>query len=404
MYGLFEKGLSLFARRTVQNGVRVVGYDSYTVADLQKFKLKHNFKFMEVSEPTIYRGVSVEHYLGSLDRSGLGITTMRPSFARYLKSKGYTCLDDLSSAEKKEIIDSHVNGYSLTKGNTKVVHSFTYSPSVALCFGIDAAKNSNFPEMSIISVARKICSKTAWDVEYDIALDGEEFGTSCFSYQNETVVPHLLLPINHCIVLNQKKSGFIHLDDLRQAKRFDVSEQSILDLSIIPAEKIKKYEQLEIDKVIAYDDFVTYVSENNNQADQKAIELYEKYKSIQNEQVALIDASFCSRDLWVNIASEVAPKSYSCISAHTDGFTIELPTKSGGVSIVNISNIEAILCLSPLFEADPFLTLEQVKNGAVPCALNYLTESVIRKNKELVCRTGLEQCIEEEQQRMVNLS
>lgn len=60
--------------------------------------------------------------------------------------------------------------------------------------------------------------------------------------------------------------------------------------------------------------------------------------------------------------------------------------------------------LAPLFEADPRLTLEQVKHGEVPCALNYLTESVIRKNKDLVCQTGLEKCIEEEQNPTINLS
>ncbi|AWN74505.1 hypothetical protein LEAN103870_07720 [Legionella anisa] len=406
MYSLFEKGVSLFARRAPQNSVRIVGYDAQTVTDLYRFKLKNNFKFIDVTDPKIFRGVSVEHYLGSLEHSGLGMTTMRPSFARFLKSKGYTCLDDLSPAEKKAIMEAHVHGYSLTKGNsTKVAHSYSYSASVALCFGIDAARKSNFPETSIIGIARKFCSKTAWNVEYDpLSIHGEEQGTSIFSYQCEAIVPYLFSPIHHCIVVNQKQPDMIHLDDLKQAKRFDVSESSILELSIIPAEKIKKYQHLEIDKVIAYDDFVTYVCENNNQKDPKAIELYEKYKSILKEQTALIDVSLCERDQWVNVASAVAPKTYTCISAHTNGFTIELPTKNGGVFVANISNIEAVMYLAPLFEADPRLTLEQVKHGEVPCALNYLTESVIRKNKDLVCQTGLEKCIEEEQNPTINLS
>ncbi|MCE0724004.1 MULTISPECIES: hypothetical protein [Legionella] len=408
MYGLYELGVSLFSRRATLNAVRITGaaYDSHNVVALQRFKQKHNFKFIEVTDPTIFRGISVEHYLGSFDRPGLGISAMRPSFARFLKSKGYTCLDDLSPLEKQEIIEAHVHGFSLFKGNTKVAHSFTYCPSVALGFGLDAAKKSNFPSISLISVATKVCSKTAWDVEYDQPFDGEDRGTSIFAYQCETIVPHLHLPISHCIVVNQKASGIIQLDDLRQAKRFDVSESSILELSIIPREKMKKYQQLEVDKVIAYDDFATYVCESKDPKhikDTKAAELYEKYKSIFKEQTALVNLSPCERDLWVNVAREVAPKAYTCISAHTDGFTIEAPAKSGGVLTIAISNMEALICLAPLFEKDPTLTLDQIKNGKVPCALNYLTESVIRKNKELVCQTGLEKCVDEVEIQKLNL-
>lgn len=92
-------------------------------------------------------------------------------------------------------------------------------------------------------------------MQYDpLTLYGDEQGTSVFSYQCKRIVPYLFSPMNHCIVVNQKLPNMIHLDDLKQAKRFDVVEQSILELNIIPAEKIKKYQQLEIDKIIAYDD------------------------------------------------------------------------------------------------------------------------------------------------------
>ncbi|KTD41095.1 hypothetical protein [Legionella parisiensis] len=407
IYGLCET-VSLFARRGgLKNVVKIIGnaYDSHNVTALQLFKQKHNIKLVEVTEPTIYRGISVEHFLGCLDRPGLGIKAMRPLLARFLKAKGYTCLDDLSPSEKKEIIESHVQGYSLFKGNTKAAHSFTYCPSVALGFGLDAAKKSKFEKISLISITKKFCSKIAWDVEYDDPFDGEERGTSIFSYQSETIVPLLPAPINHCIVISQKEPGVIQLDDLRQAKRFDTPESSIPALSIIPVEIMKKYQQLEIDKVIAFDDFVTYVLDSQDPKDlkdAKAAELYKKYKSILKEQAALVNFPPCERDLWVNIASEVAPKTYSCITAHEEGFTIELPAKSGGVLTINISNIEALIFLAPLFEKDPSLTLDKIKNGEVPCALNYLTESVIRKNKDLICQTGLEQCVvkQEENQKL----
>ncbi|MCE0724005.1 MULTISPECIES: hypothetical protein [Legionella] len=404
IFGLCEVGASLFARKGgLKKAVKIIGsaYESHNVSALQQFKQIYNFKFIEVTEkPIIYRGVSVEHFLGCLDYPGLGIKAMRPKFARFLKSKGYTCVDDLSPSEKSEIVESHVHGFSLFKGNTKAAHSFTYCPSVALGFGLDAAKKSYFPKISLISIATKVCSKTAWDVEYDQPFDGEERGTSIFSYQCETIVPHLHLPISHCIVVNQKESGIIQLDDLRQAKRFDVSESSILELSVIPTEKMKRYQQLEIDKVIAYDDFVTYVCESQDPQDikaAKAAELYEKYKSILKEQAALVNMPICERELWINVAKEVAPKAYTCISAHTDGFTIEAPAKSGGVLTITISNMEALICLAPLFEKDPTLTLDQIKNGEIPSALNYLTESVIRKNKDLICQTGLEQCVVEQE-------
>ncbi|HHF7375648.1 hypothetical protein [Legionella bozemanae] len=404
MQSMLERYGFSFAGRTALSSVRLTGaaFDSHNITALQLFKQKHNIKLVEATAPTIYRGVSVEHFLGSFDRPGLGVTAMRPSLARLMKAKRYTCLEDFSPAEKKEITEAHVKGYSLTKGNTKVAHSFSYCPSVALGFGIDAAKKSNFPGISLIGAACKVYDK--WDVEYDsLTLDGEEQGTSIFSYQCETIVPHLRFPINHFILVNQKASNMIHLDDLRQAKRFDVPEPSIVRLSIIPAEIMRKYQQLEIDKVIAYDDFVTYVHEHNNPKDPKAIELYEQYKSILKEQAALVNLPLCERDLWVNIASEVAPKTYSCITAHEEGFTIELPAKSGGVLAITISNIQAVICLAPLFEKDPTLTLDKIKNGEVPCALNYLTESVIRKNKDLICETALEQCVEEER-RIMNLS
>ncbi|HHF7366470.1 TPA: hypothetical protein ACPSKY_001586 [Legionella bozemanae] len=403
IYSVCE-AVSLFARRGgLKNVVKIIGspYDSHNVTALQHFKQKHNYKFIEVTEPTIYRGLSVEHFLGCLDYPSLGMKAMRPKFARFLKAKGYTCLDDLSPSEKSEIIESHVHGFSLFKGNTKAAHSFTYCPSVALGFGLDAAKKSNFSKISLISIAKKFCKKTAWDVVYDEPFDGEERGTSIFSYQYETIVPHLHVPINHCIVINQKESGIIHLDDLRQAKRFDVPESSILELSVIPAEKMKKYQQLEIDKVIAFDDFVTYVYESQDPKDikdAKAAELYEKYKNILKEQAALVNLPICERDLWDSVAREVAPKTYNCIITHEDGFTIEAPAKSGGVLTITISNIEALICFAPLFEKDPALTLDRIKNGEVPSALNYLAETVIRKNKDLICQTGLEQCVVEQEE------
>ncbi|AWN74506.1 hypothetical protein LEAN103870_07715 [Legionella anisa] len=409
MYGLYEFGASFFGRRAALSAVRITGaaYDSHNIVALELFKKKHNINLVEVTVPSIYRGVSVEHYLGCLDRPGLGISAMRPNFARYLKSKGYTCSEDLSPSEKKELIEKHVKGFSLVKGNTKLAHSFTHCPSVAFGFGLDAAKKSNFPNISLIGVAAKALGIQAWDVEYDpLTIEGEEFGTSIFSYQCETIVPHLHLPINQCIVINQKTSGMIQLDDLRQAKRFDVSESSILELSIIPIEKMKKYQQLEIDKVIAYDDFATYVIESKDPKDiknAKAAELYANYKGILKAQAALVNLPLCERDLWINVASTVAPNTYTCISAHTDGFTIELPAKSGGALTITISNIEAIICLAPLFEKDPTLTLDQIKNGELPCALNYLTESVIRKNQDLICQTGLEQCVEHEENQKLAL-
>ncbi|KTD43976.1 hypothetical protein Lpar_0516 [Legionella parisiensis] len=408
MQGLLERyGFSFAGRTALSSSVRITGsaFDSHNTTALQLFKRKHNIKLVEGTVPAIYRGISVEHFLGSLDRPGLGVTAMRPSLARLMKARGYTRWGDFSHDEKMEIRDAHVRGYSFTKGNTKVAHSFTYCPSVALGFGIDAAKKSNFPGISLIGVACKVHDKL--DVEYDIALDGEEFGTSIFSYQCETIVPHLCLPMNHFILVNQKNSNMIHLDELRQAKRFDAPESSILELSIIMEEAMKKYQRLEIDKVIAFDDFATYVNESQDPQDVKALkaaDLYEQYRSIWKEQTALVNLPLCERDLWINIASEVAPKAYSCITAHEDGFTIEAPAKSGGILTITISNTEALIFLAPLFEKDPSLTLDTIKNGEVPCALNYLTESVIRKNKDLICETGLERCVEEEQSRIVSLS
>ncbi|HHF7375647.1 hypothetical protein [Legionella bozemanae] len=405
MQSMLERYGFSFAGRTALSSVRLTGtaWDSHNIAALEQFKQKYNIKLVEATAPTIYRGISVEHFLGSFGYPGLGATAMRPSFARLMKAKGYTCLEDFSPAEKKEITDTHVKGYSLIKGNTKLAHSFSYCPSVALGYGVDAAKKSNFPGISLIGAACNVYNK--WDVEYDEALDGVQFGTSLYSYQYETIVPHLFA-LNHCIVVNQKASNMIHLDELRQAKRFDAPESSIVELSIIPEEIMRKYQRLEIDKVIAYDDFVSYVFESKDPKDIKALkaaELYEQYRSILKEQAALVSLPLCERDLWINIASEVAPKTYSCITAHEEGFTIELPAKSGGVFVITISDIEAAICLAPLFEKDPTLTLDKIKNGEVPCALNYLTESVIRKNKELVCQTGLEQCIEEDQKPTANL-
>jgi hypothetical protein len=60
--------------------------------------------------------------------------------------------------------------------------------------------------------------------------------------------------------------------------------------------------------------------------------------------------------------------------------------------------------LSPLFDADHSLTLEQVKNGELPSALNYITESVIRKNKDLICQNSLEQLVEKEHNQKPSLS
>ncbi|HHF7366471.1 TPA: hypothetical protein ACPSKY_001587 [Legionella bozemanae] len=411
MQSMLERFGFSYAGRSAVSSVRILpgaAFGSENIALFDQFRTKHNIKFVESTDPTIYRGLSVEHFLGSFGYPGLGATTMRPSLARLMKAKGYTCLDDLSSAEKKEITEAHVNGFSLTKGNTKVAHSFSYCPSVALGFGIDAAKKSIFPSISLIAVARNVGNK--WDVDYgeDVpSLDGqEEQGTSIFSYQCEAIVPHLFA-LDRCILVNRKASNMIHLDELRNAKRFDTPQSSILELSIIPEETMKKYQQLEIDKVIAYDDFASYVIESKDPKDIKALkaaDLYEKYRSILKEQAALVSLPICERDLWINIASEVAPKTYSCITAHEEGFTIELPAKSGGVFVINVSNMEAAICFAPLFEKDPTLTLDKIKNGEVPCALNYLTESVIRKNKDLVCQTGLEQCVEQEQNRMLTLS
>lgn len=391
-----------FARRATQNFVRIAGsaYDSHTVSALRHLKQKHKIEFLVTNKPTIYRGLSVEHCLGSLDYPGLGLSAMRVSLARLLKAKGLTCTDDLTPKQKKEIIDSHVTGYSLTKGNTKVAHSFTYCPTVALGFGLDAAKKSNFPGFTLIGAAYKEICTHAWDVEYDpLTSEGEEFGTSIFSYQCETIVPHLSFPINHCIIINQKSSDIIHLDDLTQAKRLDVIGDSLPELSIIPLEKMKEYQQLEIEKVLVFDDFVSYVSEGTDAEKLdpvKAAELYDKYKNILKKQAKLIHLSQYERDLWVSVASEVAPKRYTCISAHEDGFTLEVPAKNGGVLTIDISNIQAIICLAPLFEKDPSLTLDQIKNGQVPCALNYLTECILRKNKDLICQAGLEKCIIED--------
>lgn len=114
------------------------------------------------------------------------------------------------------------------------------------------------------------------------------------------------------------------------------------------------------------------------------------------KQSQFIHLSQYEKDLWVSVASEVAPKRYTCISAHEEGFTLEVPAKSGGVLTIDISNIQAIICLAPLFEKDPSLSLDQVKNGELPCALNYLTECVLRKNKDLICQTGLEKFTIEE--------
>ncbi|HHT0594751.1 TPA: hypothetical protein ACTXXA_003306 [Legionella anisa] len=394
-----------FKRKAAKNFVQIIGaaYDSHNVVALQRLKQKHNIKLIETNKPTIYRGISVEHCLGSLDYPGLGITAMRVSLARLLRSKKYTCVEDLSPSEKSEIIKAHVNGYSLVKGNTKVAHSFTYCPSVALGFGLTAAKNSNFPNTSLIGIATKTFGIHAWDVEYESALDGVEFGNSIFSYQYETIVPHLSVPINHCIIINQKSSDMIHLDDLTQAKRLDITGEAMLDLSIIPAEKMKKYQQLEIEKVIAFDDYVAYVYKTDPQKIDplKAAELYEHYKNISKRQAELVSLPRYERDLWVSVASEVAPKKYTCISAHEDGFTLEVPAKSGGVITIEISDLQALICLAPLFEKDPTLTLDQVKNGELPCALNYLTECVLRKNKDLICQSGLEQFIEEEENQKI---
>ncbi|CAM2944233.1 Uncharacterised protein [Legionella steigerwaltii] len=398
---------SFFERSATHNSLRIVGaaYDSHNVSALRLFKQKHGIRLIAENKPTIFRGFSVEHCLGSLDYPGLGVRAMRPSLARFLKAKGLTCTEDLSPVLKRELMDAHVNGFSIIKGNTKVAHSFTYCPSVALGFGLDAAKKSKFPGIALIGAAYKVLCNDAWDVEYDIALDGEEYGTSIFSYQCETIVPHLSFPMNHCIIINQKSSNMIHVDDLTQAKKIDVTGQSIFELSIIPSEKMKQYQQLEIDKVIAFDDFATYVSENSQNIDiLKADELYAKYKNILKKQSELLGLPLYERDLWVSVANEVAPKTYTCISAHKDGFTLEVPAKSGGVLTIAISNVQATICLAPLFEKDPTLTLDQIKNGEIPCALNYLTECVLRKNKDLICQTGLEQCIEQDKPRIQVLS
>ncbi|KTD02933.1 hypothetical protein [Fluoribacter gormanii] len=393
-----------FTCSSVRNSVRIRGaaYEPHNVSALHNFKLRHGIKLFEATEKIIYRGLSVEHCLGSLDRPGLGISAMRPGLARFLKAKGLTCTEDLSPSERTELMGSHVNGYSLTKGNTKIAHSFTYCPSVAMGFGLDAAKKSNFPGIALIGAAYKAYNLQAWDVEYDATnLEGEECGTSMFSYQCETIVPHLIFPINQCVIINQKTPGIVDLDDLTQAKRFDIIGQTTFERNISSAEKMKIYQQLEIDKVIAFDDFATYFSLSTDPIEikhLKAAELYEHYKSILKKQAALVNLPLYERDLWMNVASAVAPQRYTCISAHKDGFTIEVPARSGGVLTINLSDIEAIICLAPLFEKDPSLTLDQVKSGSVPCALNYLTECAIRKNKDLICQNGLKQCVEEEEE------
>jgi hypothetical protein len=328
MQGLFELGASFFGRRA-QNGVRITGaaYESHNINNLQLLKQKHNLKFInenDTTKTTIYRGVSAEHFLGSA-YPGLGVSTMRPSFAHYLQSKRHTFVDDLSPSEKKEITDAHVKGFSLIQGNTKIAHSYSYNPSVALGFGIDAARKSNYPEFPIV-IASNVAESQAWDVTYDpFGIDGEHSGTSIFAYQNETILPYLISPPHHCIVVNQKERNCIQLDELKQAKRFDAA----FDLSTLTPETIRKHQQLEIDKVIAYDDFIQQVNKSGNPNDSKAIELYEKYKSILKEQSTLVNMSLCKRELWVSIAGAVAPKTYNCISANADGFTIELPKKDG---------------------------------------------------------------------------
>lgn len=401
MKSLIEFSAAFFSKnQALKKSVKIAGlaYGPENVAAVQKFKSINKFNFIdETDQATIYRGGPVEYYLGSSDQPVLGPTAMRPGLARYLKNKKYTCIEDLSNDEKKEIMDKHVHGLSLLHGNTKIALSFSSCPSVALTFGIHAAKSSNFPKTSIIGVTKNVC-KFGWGVNYNKPnLFDEHVGNSFFTYQCETIVPFLISPMDHCIVVNQKQSDIIQLDDLTQAKRFDASEHSILELSTISPEKMKKYQQLEIDKVIAYDDFGIYISGDKDPNDSKAIELYEKYKSLAKEQAALFNLPLCKKDQWINIAYTVAPKTYSCIYADHDGFTIELPTKIGGLLGTRVSNMKAMILLAPLFEADPTLTLEQVKNGVVPSALNYLTESVIRKNKGLICQTGLEKCVEEEQ-------
>ncbi|MBA3537246.1 MAG: hypothetical protein H0T84_11660 [Tatlockia sp.] len=388
---------------TVKPGVQIKGcvYDEDTIAAIRKLKRQHNIQLIKSGsdEQVVYRGVSVGHFLGSLERPGLGTATMRVGIAKYMLEKGYNSLAELSSSEIESIINEHVDGFSAKKGNTKdKANSFTYCPSVALGFGIDAAKKTSFPLTTLIVETPAFDNLHHWKVTYDLPTeDGDPRGTSSYSYQHEALIAHAPLPLRNCVVIKRNLENYLHVNELANAKIYtsslyeDAANQSLIqspDLAL----SLHKYQELEIQKAIAFDDLIRYAFIESAD-DFKAMDLFQNYNNIRKEQARLINLPHNEKNRWIEVANEVAPNAYSVISCDENGFTIELPGQNSKDIVATISNIQASILFAPLFEMDPSLTLDQIKNGEIPEAINYMVESVIRSKQNLVDLSALKELV-----------
>lgn len=368
-------------------------HDYESIQSIVKFKNRHNIDFDLESKQTgfIYRGVSVEHMLGSLCIPGLGIAAMRLGLARHMKAKGYKSLDEICPEEKEELANTHVHGFSLTKGNLKdKANSFTYCPHVAFSFALSAANKTIFPGMTLIGAINKKYVGDCWDIVYDEydPISGQERGTSIFSYQHETMVPFSLLPIQHYFITKHESPTCLHADEFTQGKIIEVPSSHSQHFT-----NALECQALEIQKVLAYYDFATMAFTDNAKKDQ-VMQLFKIYNEIRLEQTRLLNLQHGEKDAWIKIANEIVPYSYnSIIQADEKGFIIEIPSTTGEVIEKRISNAQALILFSPLFEKAPTLTLDQIKNGDIPVALDYMVESFVRNNAEIIKLSVLEENI-----------
>ncbi|MBA2709398.1 MAG: hypothetical protein H0U57_02210 [Tatlockia sp.] len=368
-------------------------YDESTTGKIRKLCVKNNIELIQTqSKKNLYRGVCVEHYLGSKDRPGLGLVAMRAGLARYLMAKKIN-LAELEPSDIDDMVRKHVLGFS-KGGNTKdKANSFTRSPYIAAGFGLDSSLATKYPLLTIITATPVHDNFLNWPVAYDESL-------SYYEYQLESLVPFETLPLQNVALIKRHKNDFLHVNDLVNAKNYpsslfsDELAQSFIQSTQF-TDYVHSYQELEVKKVIAFDDLVRY-SSSEIKDNLKACELFQAYNSIRSEQVNLINFPLDEKSRWIEIASAIAPLSYNVIDADELGIKVKLPIVDGSEIIEIFSNLDASLLFAPLLEADPSLTLEQIKNGEVPAALNYMVENTIRKYKTQVDLSALENSIEDE--------
>lgn len=366
-------------------------YGEENSTKLAKLCAKHKVDLVpKKPQENVFRGVCVEHYLGSKTRPGLGLTAMRPGLARFLQANN-TDVFRLDDSDREDFTRSHVVGYSSGGGNTKdKANSFTRSPYVGICFGVDASRSTKYPSVTLLSATPIHPNLMHWPVIYDGNI--EQFSDQC-----ETLIPFDCLPLEHIVLIKREKDYFLNLNDLQNANTYTSSvfhEHSKIISSTDFTRYVQIYQELEIKKVIAFDDYVRYISLDSPDTI-KADSLFQIYKQTREEQAKLLP--FCSdeKERWIAIAREIAPTSYNALEADEEGFTIILPGQDGSKLVKKVSNIDATLQFAPLFEASPNLTLEKIKNGEILEAGNYLVESVVRENKALVDFSELNRAIED---------